>query len=197
MKVRFFLVMLVATVMVGAPSINAKDEKEFSATCPVSGAPAKKESSLAYKGRSVYFCCDNCPKAFKADTAKFATKANHQLASTGQLTQVACPFSGEACNPEATVDVAGVKVAFCCEKCQGKANAAEDKIACVFADISKGFTVQTECPVSGKAINIKHKVKHEDQDVYFCCDKCPAAFKADPKKFVEKLPQFAEVAEKK
>jgi len=48
---------------------------------------------------------------------------------------------------------------------------------------------QTVCPVSGQAID-KAKSPHVDyqgQRIYFCCDKCPVKFKADPDKYFEKM----------
>ena len=100
----------------------------------------------AYKGGKVYFCCENCPKAFAKDTAKYATKANHQLAATGQAKQAKCPISGAKLNAEKTVKVGGVEVQFCCEKCQGKVAAAEGdaQLELVFADAAfekAGFAV--------------------------------------------------------
>ena len=168
-------------------------EKEFSAKCPVSGAPAKEASAVAYKGAKVYFCCNNCPKAFAANTEKFAAKANSQLASTGQAVQVACPLSGKPCNAEKTVDVSGVKVAFCCDGCKGKTEKSDDALALLFGDkdFDKGFTTQTKCPLSGKDIKADVTVDYEGKKVYFCCPGCPDGFKADPAKYTAKLPQFS------
>ena len=48
---------------------------------------------------------------------------------------------------------------------------------------------QTVCPVSGEAID-KAKSPHVDyqgQRIYFCCDKCPVKFKADPDKYFETM----------
>jgi len=39
--------------------------------CPVSGTPIDKTKFRDHEGQRVYFCCDNCPKAFEADPAKF------------------------------------------------------------------------------------------------------------------------------
>jgi YHS domain-containing protein len=105
-------------------------------TCPVSGKPAVAEHTVDYKGGKVQFCCPNCPKAFSADPAKFAVKANHQLALTGQAKQVACPFTGAKLNPEKKADVAGVSVNFCCGNCEAKAKAMsqEDLLAKAFSD---------------------------------------------------------------
>ena len=48
---------------------------------------------------------------------------------------------------------------------------------------------QTACPVSGEAID-KASSPHVDwqgQRIYFCCNKCPAKFKADPEKYFAKF----------
>lgn len=50
---------------------------------------------------------------------------------------------------------------------------------------------QTSCPVMGGAINKAIFVEYQGKKVYFCCQGCPAAFKADPEKYISKLPQFA------
>jgi YHS domain-containing protein len=124
---------------------NADKKKEgVAATCPVSGKAINPKAAVDYKGGKVYFCCPACPKAFAKNTAKFANKANHQLALTGQATQVACPVAGkEKTNPKTKIDVAGVGVVFCCNGCKGKASKAEDKVAFVFNDkaFAKGFKV--------------------------------------------------------
>ena len=48
---------------------------------------------------------------------------------------------------------------------------------------------QTVCPVSGEAIDKASSphVDWEGQRVYFCCNKCPVKFKADPEKYFAKL----------
>lgn len=181
-----------ALVAISAGSALVAADKEFKATCPVSGGPAKESSSVDYHGKKVYFCCNNCPKKFKAEGEKFAAKANYQLAQTGQVIQVSCPLSGHECDPAQTADVDGVSVAFCCEKCKAKADGAEDKIAMLFGDLSKAYTLQTTCPVSGKPIKTDKLVEYEGKKVYFCCGGCPDAFKADPAKYTAKLPQFSE-----
>jgi YHS domain-containing protein len=136
-----------AVLAVGLAAYAAEEKaKEFKQTCPVSGQPAKEDKTADYKGGKVYFCCENCPKAFAKDTAKFAVKANQQLAATGQATEIKCPLSGNKLNPEATVDVGGVKVAFCCNNCQGKVAAAkgDEQAALVFSDaaFTKGYEVK-------------------------------------------------------
>ena len=56
--------------------VFAKIDKGFTMQekCPVSGKPIKADKKTEYKGKTVYFCCDGCPKAFEADPEKFAAK---------------------------------------------------------------------------------------------------------------------------
>ena len=167
-------------------------EKKFAATCPVSGKPAIADSKVKFAGKDVFFCCQGCPGAFKKDPKKFTNKVYVQWLETAQITQVGCPISGRALNPEATIALGKTKAAFCCENCLGKAEAAPSKelAALIFKDFDKGFTLQTKCPVSGKPIVAAQVVEHDKKKVFFCCPGCPGAFKANPDKFLAKLPQF-------
>ncbi len=141
-------------------------------------------------GKKVYFCCAKCPKAFNQDRKKYAAKANHQLLQTGQIVQVACPFTGRDLNPDTAIDIKGAKVAFCCNNCKKKAESADDPASAVFASLKKGFTLQTACPVSGKPIKPEHSVTYQGKKVYFCCPGCPGKFEANPQAYLKKLPQF-------
>lgn len=199
MKLRLLTAACVAALAAALSASFAEDAEEAKlpegCACPVSGAPAKLAHAVAFHGKEVYFCCPNCPGAFEKAPEKFAVKVNHQLLQTSQIAQVACPFTGGKLNPETAIDVAGVKVAFCCENCQAKAVAAveegaEKAMELIFAKLEKGFTLQNKCPVSGKPIVAAQMVEYEGKPVYFCCENCPAAFKADPEKFLSKLPQF-------
>jgi len=49
---------------------------------------------------------------------------------------------------------------------------------------------QTTCPVMGGPINKDLYVEYKGKKVYFCCPECAEKFKADPEKYVSKLPQF-------
>jgi YHS domain-containing protein len=127
-----FAAAIVASLCFGL-TVNAAEPE---LTCPVSKQAASKDHSASYKDGKVFFCCDDCPKAFEANTKKFATAANAQLVASGQYKEVKCPFSGQKLNPETAVDVAGVKVAFCCEKCQAKVTKAnkDARVKMVFND---------------------------------------------------------------
>jgi len=109
--------------------------------CPVSAKAVNPAAFVEYNGGKVYFCCNNCPKAFNADPAKFAAKANHQMAQTGELVLVACPISGAKTKPETAIDVQGVSVAFCCPNCKAKVEKAQgdEQLELVFGEKSKAF----------------------------------------------------------
>ncbi|MHC4546051.1 MAG: YHS domain-containing protein [Planctomycetota bacterium] len=49
---------------------------------------------------------------------------------------------------------------------------------------------QTTCPIMGMAIDKKVFVEYKGKKVYFCCPGCEDKFKAEPEKFLAKLPQF-------
>ncbi len=108
----------------------AKDDSKKSplegVKCLIAGDNDAKESKFVeYKEGKVYFCCDNCVKKFSDDNSKYEAKANHQLVKTGQYEQGACPFSGGGLNKDASIEVGGVKVSFCCNNCKGKAEKME------------------------------------------------------------------------
>jgi YHS domain-containing protein len=193
----FAVALAVTSTALLADDQAAEEQKEFKATCPVSGGPADEKNAVEYRGKKVYFCCENCPKAFKKEPKKFKNRVLLQLLETGQMVQVGCPLSGGPTDDATAVEVGTTKVAFCCEKCQAKFQEAQDekKLEVLFASLDKGFTLQTECPVSGKPINPKASVEHAGKKVYFCCEGCPKAFAESPEKYLTKLPKFEEEEE--
>lgn len=123
----------------------AAEKKKCAATCPISGKAINKSVAVDYAGGKVFLCCPGCTGAFKKNTAKYAVKANHQLAATGQAKQAKCPLTGGNCNPDTATEVAGVKVSFCCGGCKGKVAKAssDDQLQLLFGDkaFAKGFKV--------------------------------------------------------
>lgn len=136
----------VALLAIGVIAAEEKKEEKFAAKCPVSGKDAVETACVEYKGAKLYFCCEGCPDAFKSDTAKYASKANHQLAQTKQATQAKCPLTGGKINPDTGIDVSGVTVKFCCNNCKGKATAKSgaEQVDFVFNDTAfgKGFEIK-------------------------------------------------------
>jgi YHS domain-containing protein len=109
------MAMLVAT-------LYAADKLE-GIKCPKSGKPVKEDKTVDYKGGKIYFCCENCPKAFDAE--KDQVKANEQLVATGQFVEKVCPLSGKELDTSTAIEVDGVKVCFCCNMCKGAVSKAE------------------------------------------------------------------------
>ena len=122
MKARHLLALPVAALLLTATLFAAEKAKLDlkGVKCAVNGkGAAKANTGVAYKGGKVYFCCNNCPKAFAKDTKKFATRANHQLVQTKQAKQGACPLSGGKLDPKTAIKVNGAAVCFCCNNCKG------------------------------------------------------------------------------
>ncbi|HEV3024764.1 MAG TPA: YHS domain-containing protein [Pirellulales bacterium] len=126
-------------------SVYAADVKLDGVKCPVSGKAVKDDKTVDYKGAKVYFCCENCPKAFDKDKTKYATKANMQLVQTKQAKQEKCPIAGKDLNKDTATKVGDVEVSFCCNNCKGKVTKAtdEEKLDLVFGEkaFEKGFKV--------------------------------------------------------
>ena len=126
---------LAALALLTAVTVYAADEIKLDGVkCVVAPKDAKAANAVDYKGGKVFFCCMNCPKAFAADTAKFASKANHQLVATGQAKQAKCPFTGEDVDTATKITVNGAAVCFCCDMCKKKATESKDQIADIFND---------------------------------------------------------------
>lgn len=129
---------------------NAEEtsDKVDTVKCVVAGKEIKiaDAKEVPYKKATVYVCCNGCKAKMEKDSKKYAAKANHQLVLTGQAKQVKCPIAGRPVNEDKTVKVEGVKVAFCCGGCEGKAKKAEGEelVALVFSDkaFEKGFEVK-------------------------------------------------------
>jgi YHS domain-containing protein len=139
MKSRLCIAALAVVAVIAANSLRAADSPELK--CPVSGQPTKADKTADFNGGKVQFCCEKCPVAFAKDPAKYAAKANLQLAQSGQLKQVKCPLTGKDVAADKSVDVSGVKVGLCCAGCLAKCKKAsgDELITLIFSDTSKGY----------------------------------------------------------
>ncbi len=119
-----------------AALVIASEVKLEGVKCVVSGEPVSASATTDYKDGKVYFCCMGCEKNFKADTAKYSTKANHQLVATGQAKQLNCPISGEPISSDKFLEVGGAKVYFCCDNCRNQAGKAsgEQQVNMLFGE---------------------------------------------------------------
>lgn len=148
MKTRAVISLAIATLLTA--TLYAADKVNLDkAKCPVSGKECAPDTGVDYKvlgkDTKVYFCCNNCPKAFAKDKAKYAAKANMQLVATGQAKEIKCPFTGKDLNPDTKIKVDGTDVCFCCNNCKGSAEklTGDEQIEKVFGDkaFEKGFEV--------------------------------------------------------
>jgi len=132
----------------GATLYSAEKASLDGVLCVVSGKAVKADAAIDYKGGKLYFCCEGCPNAFSKNPAKYAAKANHQLALTGQATQQKCPISGRPLNPETGIDASGVTVTFCCNNCKGKASGVEGdaRVTMLFNDEAFAKAYEVSAP---------------------------------------------------
>lgn len=129
--------LLVAGLGLLITSVVVADVKLDGVKCIVAkDKAANAEKSVDFKGGKIYFCCDNCPKAFAKDEKKYEDKAKAQLVQTEQAKQSKCPLSGGDLNKDTEITVAGAKVQFCCNMCKGKVEKAsgDEQLKMVFGE---------------------------------------------------------------
>jgi YHS domain-containing protein len=164
-----------------------KAEKAGQILCPVSGKPASFSHKVMTDDGPVFFCCDNCPKKFKADPAAYSEKveAQRKVLATLPRVQTSCPMSGKPINKEAFVEQDGKKVYFCCNDCKAEYQKEPAKYKGKLAGSYTYLSVPA-CPVSGKPVIFANSVMTKDGPVYFCCKGCPKEFEANTAKYEAK-----------
>jgi hypothetical protein len=129
MKNRTMISAVSAALVLGLSFAFAEGVSLEGVKCIIAPRAAKEANSAEWKEGKVFFCCGNCQGKFekmsKEEKEKMAAKSNSQLVATKQYEQKACPISGGKLNENATTEVAGVKVAFCCNNCKGKVDGLE------------------------------------------------------------------------
>jgi YHS domain-containing protein len=73
---------------------------------------------------------------------------------------------------------------------EGHDHAAMMEKASEATEVVTAAMEQTTCPVMGGAINKDIFIEYKGKKVYFCCPGCEDKFKAEPEKYIAKLPQF-------
>lgn len=132
---------------------DAISKSLLAARCPVTGKRVSKEISVAYKGGKLYFSDADCIDKFKANKTKYETKANLQLAITGQVRQIQCPLGGGELDAGTKMNVCGVDVCFCCTDCQEevKRASAAKQVELVFGKgFEKAFALQRPRKADGQ-----------------------------------------------
>jgi Cu(I)/Ag(I) efflux system membrane fusion protein len=121
--------------------------------------------------------------------------ADEHAGHTASGEQTLCPVLGYAINKDVFIEYEGKKIYFCCPGCDETFKADPKKYLHKlpqFQEETQSVTDadQTLCPVMGNPINKDVFIEYQGKKVYFCCPGCDQAFKADPKKYLPKLPQF-------
>jgi YHS domain-containing protein len=193
-----FYKVLATALLVAVSFTSPSDAQELpeGLKCVVAGKPAKASAAADYRGGKVYVCCEHCVESFTKDPSKHATMANMQLVQTGQFKQTQCPISGGDVEAEQSLEVGGVKVAFCCGKCKAKvesADSVEAKAELVFSDkmFEKSFEQEPaydltdiKCFMMPKRdVKEAKSVDHHDGKVFFCCPGCVKKWNKDPAKY--------------
>ncbi len=191
MKYKSLFALLLCGMMGSFSLAQNEDDPLAGIKCIVNGDRAAQADIYAdHLEGKVYFCCNACATKFKEDNQEYLTKANHQLALTGQYEQVACPISGnKALNDETIVKVGGAAVQFCCMNCANKVEQADnlaEQAEFVFSEdaFAKGYAKvadlsEVSCPISGGPVSQDHYAEFMDGKVYFCCGGCAKSFAKD------------------
>jgi len=157
---------------------------------------SQAKATLEYKGKTYYFCCDDCVESFKKNPEKYINQEGqeglehaHQhgeehAAEHADETVVdpVCGMKLKKSEAKAKYDYNGTTYYFCMEGCKEKF--AKEPAKYVNADESK-----VKCPVSGKTFNKSEafgSMEYQGKTYYFCCAGCKDKFEKDPEKYTKK-----------
>ena len=71
------VVLLVSVVLV-VPALQAEEKGKAQTLCPIMGGPIDKTAYVDYEGKRVYFCCTGCKSEFLKDPKKHIQKMESQ-----------------------------------------------------------------------------------------------------------------------
>lgn len=153
----------------------ARTERQALPPCPVTGEPIVLSIRTLTDDGPVYFSSGAARDRFNADPKKYAANAAAQRDALKKLArvQVTCPVTGNPIDGKTQILTRGKVVDFCCERCVNKFDSADNSEAderAYDAKLEASYTYQTNCPVSGDAINpTVYAEISDDLRVYFCC----------------------------
>jgi YHS domain-containing protein len=198
-KLTRILLILSVVAFVLTLSSYAQQPADEMVKCAISGNEMKKseaKSSLEYKGKTYYFCCDNCEKSFKENPEKYVNKIKqeghehahqhgeepmHEHADDTAVDPV-CGMEIKKSEANATYEYDGKTYYFCMEGCKEKFVKDPSKYV-------KSNGDKITCPVSGGTFNKSDaagSMEYNGKTYYFCCAGCKEKFERDPEKYVKK-----------
>jgi YHS domain-containing protein len=142
--------------------------------CPVSGAAAKTGEGAVWthvNGQAVYFCCENCPKAFAADPEKYAAKMTMK-----------CPVmknNGAKAEKNLRLAVNNGYVYSCCAGCPQ-----------AFLKSPEKYLAELPDPITGKPFKLSSNTPHvtyKNAHFYFASEESKKMFEASPEKYARVL----------
>ena len=168
--------------------------------CPVSGEKLGSMGDpivMSVDGREVRFCCDGCPKKYKAGPSKYVPKIDKMMtdAQASLYPTDTCVVSGKPLDAKAVSMVVGNRLMkFCCADCPKKAAADPatyiaklDEAA--IAKQSEKYPLKT-CAVSGDKLG-EHgdviKLVVGGRLIELCCADCKKEIAKDPAKVLSKV----------
>ena len=169
----------------------AQQQSEESVICAVGGEVMKKSDAkitYEYKGKTYYFCCQQCKEAFVKNPEEYLQKKDqetqrhaHKKAEDTSIDPV-CGMKMKTSEAKATYDYNGKTYYFCQDECKEKFVKNPEEY------VKKAEEVVT-CPVSGKKMKKSEAAdsyNHNGETYYFCCAACKDKFLADPEKYTKK-----------
>jgi YHS domain-containing protein len=188
-------------LFVGILALSVSLQAAEKVTCPVSGKEIEKSEaagSMEYKGKTYYFCCENCQKSFTENPEKYLNAKPGELhehgeghehmehgeghEENGKVKDAVCGMEIDKDKAAATYEYKGKTYYFCMEKC--KEEFAKNPAKYISADDSS-----VACPVSGETFNKSENTESMDYNgktYYFCCAGCKEKFEENPEKYAKK-----------
>lgn len=169
-------------------------QTEEKVVCPVSGKEINKseaKGSYEYKGKTYYFCCENCKKQFVENPEEYLSREGHEghihgehgeHHEEGTVVDPVCGMKIEKDEAQYSHEYKGKTYYFCMEGCKEKF--VEDPEKYVKAEREK-----VTCPVSGEDMNKSDaygSMAYKGKTYYFCCAGCKEKFEKDPEKYIKK-----------
>jgi len=157
--------------------------------CPVMGGKVSLDNYVVHNGKVYFFCCPSCVKEFKKNPSKYTVDLPPYITDLKNQT---CPVMGNPASDANVLPYDDKIVRFCCPGCPSMFKNDPEKHMGKLEGVeaTKIPVVQQEtCPVTGKKVSKDHYAVVGGKAYFFCCPGCPAKFKADPDKYLDKEKQ--------
>lgn len=166
------------------------------------------DSQMQLAGKPSLFTARGLTASDSEEKGKLDTPGERGHPTTGPaaIAQTHCPVMGSPINPEVYIEYKGVKVYFCCwgcddkflvdpeeyipklpEEIQARIRAGHERTSATRA--AEDTIEQATCPVMGGEIDPDVYTDYHGVRVYFCCPPCIEKFRAEPARYIPKLPQ--------